>query len=106
MPSPIDPQKQVQIPCEIDVTADISPSRIRSAFAQINIPRDRALKILANQQDINRWCNEGVVVRTIVVNGQSPDGVALAERGLVKMCGYEMVPTPDMNPGKLALVYA
>jgi hypothetical protein len=106
MPGWSDPKTQVQIPCEIDVTTDISPSKIRASFAKINIPKDKDLKILANQADIDRWCNEGIVVRSVEIVGKSDDDMLLARRGPVKMCGFEMVPMEDAQPGKLTLVNA
>lgn len=107
MPGWINPETQVQVPCEIDVATDISPSRIRAAFAQINIPKGKALKILAHPADIDRWCNEGVVVRSIEIVGKSEYGdMLLARRGPVKMCECEMVPMEDARPGKLILVNA
>lgn len=99
-----DPEKDlIQLPCEMDVTTDISPSKIRSALCKINIPKSGAM-IRASQVDIDRWSSEGIVVRSVTVNGRAPDGVLLGTRGPVMMAGIEMVPDAAVPRGKLIVM--
>jgi len=98
------------MPClfhTIDVSTDISPSTIRAAMALVDQSYEEGWRegayIASNPEDIMRWLNEGVLVRTVI---PSSDIVLddMIKENKVTMCGIPMQPFEDGKPGVLSLI--